>query len=175
MALSRDVSTRRERIDAGRQRLKLQKRAKKVTSETLGESQESFQTRLGSLRERLAAAQGVAVQFRDALLVEEVEHEGAVVEIGGMRREIARLSQECEALAAKGEEEQTALGQGLESLNVQYQDVVEDLGQARKYVERYNDELVDQDGKIEILVRELALTKQRYRTALTAFTEDGAV
>jgi chromosome segregation ATPase len=173
MALSREIDTRRERIDAGRQRLKLQMRAKQITSETIGESQESLHARIGGIRERLAAAQSVAVHFRDALIAAEAEQAAAVDEIAAHRREIVKLSKECEGIAQKAEGGQDALAQGLESLNNQYQGAIEELGQARKCVERYNDELIDQDGKIEILTRELALARQRYRTALTAFTDDG--
>jgi chromosome segregation ATPase len=172
MALRQQIDTRQERIDAGRQRLKLQKRAKKVTSETLGESQGSLQARLNGLRDRLAAAQVVAVQFRDTLLAVEAEQLPVINDIGAMRSEISLLTQDCEGLAKREKEGQETSGESLESLNQQYQGIVQDLAQAKDHIERYNEELLDQDGKIEILNRELALARQRYRTTITAFGDD---
>jgi chromosome segregation ATPase len=171
MSLS-SIGSRRARIEKGRQRLNLQKRAKRITSETLGESQESLQARLGGLRQKLDAAQTVAIQFRDELLATEEEQNEVLGEITGMKREIARLKQECEALADQAEAGQAALGDSLDALNVQYQDIVDELEKARTVIEQYNDELVDQDGKIDILSRELALSRQRYRTAVRAFRND---
>jgi chromosome segregation ATPase len=171
MALSA-IGTRRTRIDEGRQRLSLQKRAKKITSETLGESQESLQERLTKLRQKLEAAQTVAVQFRDELLATEQEQNEGIGEIVRMKGEIARLKQECEGLADRAEDGQAVLGDSLEALNEQYQEVEEELEKAQKVIEQYNEELVDQDGKIDILSRELALSRQRYKTAVHAFRDD---
>jgi chromosome segregation ATPase len=173
MQLTQQDETHKEKIDQARQRLKLQKNAKKLTSETLGESKEALQTKLGALRDKLASAQSIAIQFRDELIRTDEEQVEFSDEIGSMKIEIARLSRECDALLQKGEEERSTLGDNLEELNTQYQDVLDELNQSRKVIEQYNNELLDQDGKIDILSRELLLTKQRHKTAMEAFREDG--
>jgi chromosome segregation ATPase len=120
----------------------------------------------------LDGAQTVAVQFRDELLATEEEQNEVLSEIGALKLEIARLRQECSALADQAEVGQEELGDNLEALNAQYQEAVEELGRAQKVIEQYNDELVDQDGKIDILSRELTLSRQRYKTAIHAFRDD---
>jgi chromosome segregation ATPase len=169
------IGSRRPRIKEGRQRLSLQKRAKKITAETLGESQESLHARLSALRQKLEAAQTVAVRFRDELLATEEEQNEVIGEIAAMKGEIARLKQECDALAEHAEDAQTVLGESLEQLNAQYQEVTEELENAQKVIEQYNEELIDQDGKIDILSRELALSRQRYKTAVHAFRDDDEI
>jgi chromosome segregation ATPase len=172
MALSREIDTRKERIDVAKQKLKLQRRAKKLTSETISESQEALQTKLTALQKRLVAAQVVAVQFRDELLATEEHQEQTITEIAVMKGQIAGLKKECTAITQAAGEGQEAVAGTIEDLNVQYQEVLEELAQARKCIERYDEELLDQDGQMDMLTKKLALSRQRYKTALTACRDE---
>jgi chromosome segregation ATPase len=164
---------RKEQIEEARQRLKLQKRAKKLTSETIADTRESQQSKLDSLRERLEAAQAVALQFRDELLTVETDQGDTLGEISELKMEIAILKNDCETLERRAVESREELERNLEELNCQYQEVVEELEEARKVIEQYGDELIEQDGKLDVLTRELGLARHRYKMALTTFRDDG--
>jgi chromosome segregation ATPase len=172
LSLSKEFDDRRDRIMEMRQRLKLQKQAKKVSNEGIDESHAALQVRITELRDRLSAAQGVAVQFRDELLRAEDEQAEMADDIMGMKADIGRLRTDCDALEGRSDDGQAALGASLQELNILYQSALQGLSQAKKLIERYNGELIDQDGRIDVLARELALSKQRYQTALSAFTDD---
>ena len=63
------------------------------------------------------------------------------------------------------------IGDNLESLKTQYHDIMKELKQTKDLIDQYNQQLVDQDGRIDILSRELALAKQRRRTTMDAFND----
>lgn len=173
MMLSKECDRRQEQIEVAKQRLKLQRKAKQMTSETIGESKEALQNKLGSIREKLASAQSIAVQIRDELIQSEDEQTDIANEMAAMKAEIAKLTYECEDLKRRREESNSMIGGNLDQLKKQYQDVLKEVNKAKKVIEQYNDELLDQDGRIDILTRELALARQRRRTAIDAFTQDG--
>jgi chromosome segregation ATPase len=175
MELSREIGSRRTKIEEAKQRLELQRKAKKISSTSLGESLELLQSRSGELCEKLGRAHAVAMQFRDEILMRDDEATAAETEITKARLEIEGLKRECDALVHKEGEEHKAIGQCIDSLNQQYQEVMHELEQAAKVIEKYSGELIDQDGRIDILTRELALSQQRYRTTLSAFQQDEEV
>jgi chromosome segregation ATPase len=175
MELSREVGSRRGKIEEAKQKLELQRQAKTISSANFDESREILQSRRGELCEKLNLAQSIAMQFRDEILETDKEETALTAEIAQMRSEIAGLKRHCEALVRKGEEDQGTLGESIEDLNQQYQEAVEELEQAKKLIEQYNAELLDQDGRIDILARELALSQQRYQTTLSAFKQDEEV
>jgi hypothetical protein len=175
MALSHEIGSRRSKIEEAKQKLEMQQRAKKISSASFGESLEALQSRRGDLRERLNRAQSVAMRFRDEILETDDEQTAATAEIAQARLQIAQLRRDCDALLRKGDEDQEALRETVDELDMQYQEALQELEHAAKVSEQYNVELSDQDGSIEILAREFALSQQRYQTTLSAFQQDDEV
>ena len=171
MLLRKECDTRQEKIEEAQKRIKLQMKAREATSETIHESKESLQVRLGELNQKLASAQSIAVQIRDELLTSEDEQASVASDIIAMKMEISRLNQECDALRQKRESSTSMIGDNLESLKTQYHDIMKELKQTKDLIDQYNQQLVDQDGRIDILSRELALAKQRRRTTMDAFND----
>ena len=160
-----------KRIEEAQKRMKLQKRAREITSDTIAESKESLQARLAVLNNKLGSAQAIAVQIRDELLVSEDEQNRVASDVVAMKVEISRLSQECEALKAKRDTSNTTIGDNLETLKSQYQAVMNELKHAKEVIDQYNEQLLDQDSRIDVLSRELALARQRRRTTVDAFSD----
>jgi hypothetical protein len=170
MALTRVAEGRR--IEDVRQLLELQKCAKRVAAEAIGDSQEVLQAKIVAMGEKLDGIQDVAVRLRDEVLACEEDQRDAGTDVAEMKVEIARLMRECEALLRAADEGQAALGESLQDMNPQRQAVVSDVGMARKWIEQYDEELVEQDGKIELLGKELALSRHRYKIALKVFGDN---
>ena len=171
MKLRKECDSRQEKIEEAQKRIHMQMKAREVTRENIHESKESLQARLGELNQKLASAQTIAVQIRDELLNSEDEQSVVASEIVAMKMEISRLNQECSALRTKRETSNTVIGDNLETLKTQYHEIMKELKQTKDRIDEYNQQLIDQDGRIDILSRELALAKQRRRTTMDAFND----
>lgn len=178
MMLRNETSNREEKIEEAKKRIKQQRKAQAVTSETIGESKENLQAKLSELNSRLGSAQAIAVQIRDELLVSEEEQSRIASDVVAMRLEISRLNQECETLTQRRDTSNSTIGDNLETLKSQYQAVMSELNHSKELIDKYNEQLLDQDSRIDMLSRELALAKQRRRTTMDAFSDrefDGSV
>lgn len=172
MSLSKEINLTQEKIEEGQQRLAQQEKAKKITSNNLFESQEALQNKMNMIKEKLATAQSIAIQMRDQLLRNDEEQTENSRELIMLQSEIARMREECSNMSNQSHLAETVNNQSLDKLKDVYAQTIEQLNQAKMRIRQNNQELSNQDARLESLTRELALCRQRSKTAMDAFRED---
>ena len=172
MSLSKEINQTNERIEEGRQKLIQQEKAKKITSNSLFESQGVIQNKMNAIKEKLSTAQSIAIQMRDELLRNDEEQTDMSRDIIALQSEITQLRSECNELSAQNQINASANNQNLDKLKDVYAQTMEQLNQIKYRIRQNNEELSNQDARLESLTRELALCRQRSKTAMDAFKED---
>lgn len=172
MSLSKEINLTQEKIEEGQQRLAQQEKAKKITSNNLFESQEALQNKMNIIKEKLATAQSIALQMRDQLLRNDEEQTENSRELIMIQGEIARMREECNNMSNQSHLAETANNQSLDKLKDVYAQTIEQFNQIKVRIRQNNQELTNQDARLESLTRELALCRQRSKTAMDAFRED---
>ncbi|OHT08233.1 hypothetical protein TRFO_23310 [Tritrichomonas foetus] len=172
MSLSNEINLIHEKIEEGRQRMAQQEKAKKITNNTLYESQEALQSKMSVIKQKLGSAQSIAIHMRDDLLRNDEEQTEISRELIAIQAEINQLRNECNSISNQSQITQNANNQSLDKLKDVYAQRIEQLNMAKMRIHQNNEELNDQDARIESLTRELALCRQRSKTAMDAFRED---
>lgn len=175
MSLSKEINLTHERIQEGQQRLAQQEKAKKITSNSLYESQEALQSRMTELREKLQTQQTIAIQMRDELLRNDEQQTEISRQVIAIQAEIMALRDECGRMSSQSVIAETANNQTLDNMKDVYQQTIDEYNVMKERIKQNNKQLVEQDSRLESLTRQLSICKQKSKTVLAAFREDDEI